>query len=170
MAREFSEDKARQGTEHQHGVRGSAQSRVRTAGVRSTDQKAGGSLGWKTRGSLHGDFEKVAYDLEASTTANPKCELPYLIDHCYNDRPCYVGASCPRKPDSKRVIQRHFRCVRKRKEIRDADIRCLPCCRERFEKRTVNHHSLTDRRHRCGSENQSWLPHHHGRGKEMTRD
>ncbi|OAP61221.1 peptidyl-prolyl cis-trans isomerase pin4 [Fonsecaea erecta] len=44
VAREFSEDKARQG----------------------------GSLGWKTRGSLHGDFEKVAYDLEPSTTANPK--------------------------------------------------------------------------------------------------
>lgn len=46
VAREFSEDKARQG----------------------------GSLGWKTRGSLHGDFEKVAYELEPSTTNNPKCE------------------------------------------------------------------------------------------------
>lgn len=44
VAREFSEDKARQG----------------------------GSLGWKVRGSLHGDFEKVAYDLEPSTTNNPK--------------------------------------------------------------------------------------------------
>ncbi|OQV10660.1 PPIC-type PPIASE domain-containing protein [Cladophialophora immunda] len=44
VAREFSEDKARQG----------------------------GSLGWKPRGSLHGDFEKVAYELEPSTTANPK--------------------------------------------------------------------------------------------------
>ncbi|EEQ83726.1 Peptidyl-prolyl cis-trans isomerase pin4 [Blastomyces dermatitidis] len=44
VAREFSEDKARQG----------------------------GSLGWKVRGSLHGDFEKVAYELETSTTANPK--------------------------------------------------------------------------------------------------
>lgn len=32
----------------------------------------GGSLGWKVRGSLHGDFEKVAYELEPSTTANPK--------------------------------------------------------------------------------------------------
>jgi peptidyl-prolyl cis-trans isomerase NIMA-interacting 4 len=40
VAREFSEDKARQG----------------------------GSLGWKVRGSLHGDFEKVAYELEPSTT------------------------------------------------------------------------------------------------------
>lgn len=39
VAREFSEDKARQG----------------------------GSLGWKVRGSLHGDFEKVAYELEPST-------------------------------------------------------------------------------------------------------
>jgi peptidyl-prolyl cis-trans isomerase NIMA-interacting 4 len=32
----------------------------------------GGSLGWKTRGSLLGDFEKVAYELETSTPANPK--------------------------------------------------------------------------------------------------
>lgn len=32
----------------------------------------GGALGWKTRGSLHGDFEKVAYELETSTTSNPK--------------------------------------------------------------------------------------------------
>ncbi|KAF4307612.1 peptidyl-prolyl cis-trans isomerase pin4 [Botryosphaeria dothidea] len=44
VAREFSEDKARQG----------------------------GSLGWKTRGSLLPDFEKVAYELEPSTTGNPK--------------------------------------------------------------------------------------------------
>lgn len=32
----------------------------------------GGSLGWKVRGSLHGDFEKIAYELEPSTTSNPK--------------------------------------------------------------------------------------------------
>ncbi|OJK02806.1 hypothetical protein ASPACDRAFT_40119 [Aspergillus aculeatus ATCC 16872] len=44
VAREMSEDKARQG----------------------------GSLGWKVRGSLNGDFEKAAYELEPSTTANPK--------------------------------------------------------------------------------------------------
>jgi peptidyl-prolyl cis-trans isomerase NIMA-interacting 4 len=44
VAREMSEDKARQG----------------------------GSLGWKTRGSLLADFEKVAYELEVSTTGNPK--------------------------------------------------------------------------------------------------
>jgi len=43
VARVFSEDKARQG----------------------------GSLGWKVRGSLHGDFEKTAYDLEPSTTNKP---------------------------------------------------------------------------------------------------
>ncbi|OKL60326.1 Peptidyl-prolyl cis-trans isomerase pin4 [Talaromyces atroroseus] len=49
VAREFSEDKARQGTLY-----------------------TGGSLGWKVRGSLHGDFEKVAYELEPSTTGNPK--------------------------------------------------------------------------------------------------
>ncbi|USP78378.1 hypothetical protein yc1106_05652 [Curvularia clavata] len=44
VAREMSEDKARQG----------------------------GSLGWKVRGSLLQDFEKVAYELEPSTTASPK--------------------------------------------------------------------------------------------------
>ncbi|RFU33875.1 hypothetical protein B7463_g2433, partial [Scytalidium lignicola] len=44
IAREFSEDKARQG----------------------------GSLGWKTRGSLDPAFEAVAFELEASTTSNPK--------------------------------------------------------------------------------------------------
>lgn len=44
VAREMSEDKARQG----------------------------GSLGWKTRGSLMLEFEKVAYELEPSTTGNPK--------------------------------------------------------------------------------------------------
>ncbi|KAI4933077.1 Peptidyl-prolyl cis-trans isomerase pin4 [Alternaria conjuncta] len=44
VAREMSEDKARQG----------------------------GSLGWKVRGSLMQDFEKVAYELEPSTTASPK--------------------------------------------------------------------------------------------------
>ncbi|MCJ1256406.1 Peptidyl-prolyl cis-trans isomerase pin4 [Lignoscripta atroalba] len=44
VAREFSEDKARQG----------------------------GSLGWKVRGSLDNAFEKAAYDLEPSTTGNPK--------------------------------------------------------------------------------------------------
>lgn len=43
VAREMSEDKARQG----------------------------GSLGWKVRGSLMQDFEKVAYELEPSTTAKP---------------------------------------------------------------------------------------------------
>jgi NIMA-interacting peptidyl-prolyl cis-trans isomerase 4 len=43
VAREFSEDKARQG----------------------------GALGWKVRGSLHGDFEKVAYELTESTTNKP---------------------------------------------------------------------------------------------------
>jgi NIMA-interacting peptidyl-prolyl cis-trans isomerase 4 len=44
VAREMSEDKARQG----------------------------GSLGWKVRGSLMQEFEKVAYELEPSTTGSPK--------------------------------------------------------------------------------------------------
>ncbi|KAL9946170.1 hypothetical protein ACHAQF_003968 [Verticillium nonalfalfae] len=44
VAREFSEDKARQG----------------------------GSLGWKSRGSLDPAFEEVAFGLEASSTGSPK--------------------------------------------------------------------------------------------------
>ncbi|KAL3427081.1 peptidyl-prolyl cis-trans isomerase PIN4 [Phlyctema vagabunda] len=44
VAREFSEDKAR----------------------------AGGALGWKTRGDLDPAFEEVAFELEASTTTSPK--------------------------------------------------------------------------------------------------
>ncbi|QSZ35845.1 hypothetical protein DSL72_006967 [Monilinia vaccinii-corymbosi] len=44
VAREFSEDKAR----------------------------AGGALGWKGRGDLDAEFEKVAFEMEASTTAKPK--------------------------------------------------------------------------------------------------
>jgi len=43
VAREFSEDKAR----------------------------AGGSLGWKGKGALDPEFEKIAFELESSTTANP---------------------------------------------------------------------------------------------------
>ncbi|PBP24149.1 hypothetical protein BUE80_DR004908 [Diplocarpon rosae] len=44
VAKEFSEDKAR----------------------------AGGALGWKKRGDLDPTFEEKAFELEASTTANPK--------------------------------------------------------------------------------------------------
>ena len=32
----------------------------------------GGLLGWKIRGSLIAEFEKVAFELEPSTTGNPK--------------------------------------------------------------------------------------------------
>ncbi|KAI4795427.1 hypothetical protein E4T45_12191, partial [Aureobasidium sp. EXF-8846] len=48
VAREFSEDKARQGF------------------------VTGGSLGWKTRGNLMPEFENVAFELQASTTNSPK--------------------------------------------------------------------------------------------------
>ena len=33
---------------------------------------AGGSLGWKTKGGLGPAFENVAFELETSTTGNPK--------------------------------------------------------------------------------------------------
>ncbi|KAL9122431.1 MAG: hypothetical protein Q9187_001012 [Circinaria calcarea] len=56
VAREFSEDKARQGQ----------------SGLIEESPALGGSLGWKIRGSLDATFEKAAYDLEPSTTANPK--------------------------------------------------------------------------------------------------
>ena len=32
----------------------------------------GGSLGWKTKGALLPEFETVAFELEASSTAKPK--------------------------------------------------------------------------------------------------
>ncbi|ROT40187.1 FKBP-like protein [Sodiomyces alkalinus F11] len=44
VARDFSEDKARQG----------------------------GSLGWKSKGSLDSKFEEIAFQLEASSTSSPK--------------------------------------------------------------------------------------------------
>lgn len=37
-----------------------------------TDWTLGGSLGWKSRGSLDPKFEEVAFGLEASSTGNPK--------------------------------------------------------------------------------------------------
>lgn len=77
MAREFSEDKARQGESFSFfsslppcGC--SFLSVMQTDNINTLYIYIGGSLGWKVRGSLHGDFEKVAYELEPSTTANPK--------------------------------------------------------------------------------------------------
>lgn len=40
--------------------------------VYANDWRAGGSLGWKTKGSLMPEFEAVAFELEASTTGSPK--------------------------------------------------------------------------------------------------
>ncbi len=44
----------------------------RTAATNIACPYPGGSLGWKSKGSLDAQFEAVAFDLEASTTANPK--------------------------------------------------------------------------------------------------
>lgn len=61
VARDFSEDKARQGKPNTHVVF-----------PRGLTVTLGGNLGWKVRGSLDAAFEKAAYDLEPSTTGNPK--------------------------------------------------------------------------------------------------
>jgi NIMA-interacting peptidyl-prolyl cis-trans isomerase 4 len=63
VAEDFSEDKARQGefiSDHS----------ISTADVDSFP--IGGSLGWQQRNQLLPDFAKVAFELEPSTTANPK--------------------------------------------------------------------------------------------------
>ncbi|KAF3938590.1 hypothetical protein ABW19_dt0210427 [Dactylella cylindrospora] len=56
LAREYSEDKARQG----------------------------GSLGWKTRGSLVQEFETAAYALEPSTSDKPVWAGPIKTSHGYH--------------------------------------------------------------------------------------
>lgn len=67
VAREFSEDKARQGKgflvlrRHRHFIF-----------ALELTNRAGGSLGWKGKGALMPEFEKVAFELEPSTTGNPK--------------------------------------------------------------------------------------------------
>lgn len=60
MAREFSEDKARQGKFSSNDIK---------SGL--TDS-AGGSLGWKGKDALLPEFSKVAFELETSTTNSPK--------------------------------------------------------------------------------------------------
>lgn len=64
VAREFSEDKARQGEVKRI--------RFNIIIAELLLSGVGGSLGWKVRGSLNGDFEKAAYELEPSTTGSPK--------------------------------------------------------------------------------------------------
>lgn len=63
VARTFSEDKARQG-------RLDVAERERRDLVLTV--MAGGSLGWKTKGSLDPKFEEVAFALEPSSTSSPK--------------------------------------------------------------------------------------------------
>ena len=64
VAREFSEDKARQGA--------SNTPLYFWQELTSTISISGGSLGWKGKGSLLPEFEKVAFELEPSTTGKPK--------------------------------------------------------------------------------------------------
>jgi NIMA-interacting peptidyl-prolyl cis-trans isomerase 4 len=66
VARTYSEDKARQGTcYHTHFFEASLLIILLFFAV-------GGSLGWKTKGSLDPTFEEVAFSLEPSTTGSPK--------------------------------------------------------------------------------------------------
>lgn len=62
VARNFSEDKARQGEYHS----------IMRALATALTTCVGGQLGWKTKGSLDPAFEEVAFALEPSTTSNPK--------------------------------------------------------------------------------------------------
>ncbi|KAI5287686.1 Peptidyl-prolyl cis-trans isomerase pin4, partial [Ascosphaera acerosa] len=72
VAREYSEDKARQGGStsplppHKHDF---AQWQRITTDLNGPvhSERTGGSLGWKVRGSLAGPFEEAAYALEPST-------------------------------------------------------------------------------------------------------
>ncbi|RAL62263.1 hypothetical protein DID88_004831 [Monilinia fructigena] len=41
-------------------------------GVSEDKARAGGALGWKGKGDLDPEFEKVAFEMEASTTTKPK--------------------------------------------------------------------------------------------------
>lgn len=78
VAREFSEDKARQGAcclspwPVPSGGERSGPGLWDDGGLNWTDCEIGGSLGWKPKGSLDPKFEEVAYDLETSSTGNPK--------------------------------------------------------------------------------------------------
>jgi NIMA-interacting peptidyl-prolyl cis-trans isomerase 4 len=65
VAKEMSEDKARQGT-FRCVTRSFHLDRLLTS-----FSLTGGSLGWQQRGNLIADFEKVAFELEPSTTAKP---------------------------------------------------------------------------------------------------
>jgi NIMA-interacting peptidyl-prolyl cis-trans isomerase 4 len=61
VAEEYSEDKARAGENSQ----------ISACCIRS-DHDSGGSLGWKGKGTLMPEFEKVAFELEVSSISSPK--------------------------------------------------------------------------------------------------
>jgi NIMA-interacting peptidyl-prolyl cis-trans isomerase 4 len=65
VARDMSQDKARQG-------KGCSCSLLSAPAYTPVYATTGGSLGWKSKGSLDPEFEKIAFELPQSTVDAPK--------------------------------------------------------------------------------------------------
>lgn len=109
VARNFSEDKARQGKAAGH---------VSTFFAWLTQDVIfiGGSLGWKAKGSLDPKFEEVAFELEPSTTGNPKIAeaktgFGYHIIMVSCHMPPFYDASILHSPRSRDVNKSNVKAI-----------------------------------------------------------